>query len=227
MGTRDDNVNARANQSADRAKNYSPSVQYAIVQVLPNLTNGSFWGFTDVKDIQKHISAIQTEPNLTARKLGNACLLEVSPKFILSAVQAIDPNALTNEDLNNIQKKMAEATVEFEKFLISRGKKGFSGMIGIYCTNNVTAIKYKGTNYPAFRLPMSQALEIMNMYGYQIQVGQSFMSAQQASGAGQALWDSTQLSPTKTGILINIKSTYSPEQMAQCEKQFKMKYNIK
>lgn len=225
-------VRDRANESAKRAKQFSPSVQYAITTALANIMNGAFWGFTDMKSIQSHVEAIKAEPNITARKLGNACLIEVQPGFLLNAVQAIDPNAITQGDLNNIQRSMAEALMSFEKFLISKGKliaKGtpFGGTVGIYCINDTESIVFKGTNYPAFRVTMGDALRLLAQYGYEISVGGNFIPAMQAVNAGNALWESANLSPTKTGIFINIRSTLSAEQIKAKEAEFKQRYGLK
>lgn len=219
------------NITSKRAKYLSPSVQYAITTALANIMNGAFWGFTDMKNIQSHIEAIKAEPNITARKLGNACLIEVQPGFLLNAVQAIDPNAITQGDLNNIQRSMAEALIAFEKFLISKGKliaKGtaFGGTVGIYCINDTENIVFKGTNYPAFRVTMGDALRLLAQYGYEINVGGRFTPAMQAVNAGNALWESANLSPTKTGIFIDIRSTLSAEQIKAKEAEFKQRYGL-
>ena len=222
-------IRDKSKESAKKAKQLSPSVQYAICQVLPNIRNGAFWGFTDLRDVSKHIEAIKSDNNITARKLNsNACLLEVVPNYLLKAVNLIDPNALTSKDIQEIQQSTAKAIMDFEKFLIQKAKtKGFGGTIGIYCTNNVTSISYKGVTYPAFRIAIGDALKFLGMYGYEVQVGGTFVSAAQAGQSGQALWDSAKLSPTKTGIFINIKSTYTPEQIKPLEAQYKAKYGLK
>ena len=202
--------------------------------VLPNILNGAFWGFTDMKSIQEHIEAIKNSGgNLTARQLGNACLIEVNPNFMVNAVSAIDPNAVTQKDVQVMTQKRAEAQIAFEKFLIAKGKAiaktgtAFAGTIGIYCTNDVTTINYKGVSYPAFRVDMQTALGLLHKYGYAIKVNGSLVSAQQAANSGQNLWSSTILAPTKTGLFIDIQSTYSAEQIKELEKQFKAQYNIK
>lgn len=222
-------ANEKARESAKRAKQMPEAVQYAIVQVLPNILNGAFWGFTDLKDIQSHLDVIKNNPDkLVARKLGNACLIEVNHDFMLSAVNAIDPNAIKSSDLVAIKERMADAVIEMEKFLISRGKKQpASFILGIYSTNKVTTIAYKGVNYPAFRLPMSKTLELLHNYGYSIKVNGTWMSAQNAMGSGQALWDSTRLSPTNTGIFIEVCPTLQKEQMLQLENKFKQRNSLK
>lgn len=224
----------RANAAAQRAKQMSPSIQYAIVQVLPNIVNGAFWGFTDMKSIQEHIEAIKnSNGQLVVRQLGNACLIEVAPQFLIGAVSQIDPNAVTQKDVQVMTQKRAEAQIAFEKFLISKGKtsektgKPFAGTIGIYCTNDVTTINYKGVAYPAFRVDMATALGLLGKYGYQIRVNGQFVSPQQASQSGQALWSATVLAPTKTGLFVDINCTYSAAQIKELEKQFKAQYGTK
>lgn len=218
----------RAEIAAQKAKQYSPSVQYAIVTVLPNIMNGVFWGFTDMKGIMEHLDAIRNSgSNIIARQLKNDCLLEVNPAYLLKAVQAIDPTAIKKEDQEIMLRKRAEAQVAFEKFLISKGKESartgrkFGGTIGIYCVNEITTISYKGVSYPAFRVSIDEALSLLRKYGYQIRVGGSFVTADTAYGAKENLWKSMTLSPTKTGIFIDVKCTYSADQMKELEKRFK------
>lgn len=223
----------RANVAAGRAKQMSESVQYAIVTILPNIVNGAFWGFTDAVSVKNHIDAIKNSGgNLSARLLGNACLIEANPNYLVSAVAQIDPHAVTQADLTKMKTAMAEAEITFEKFLISKaktkaGQQPFGGTIGIYCINDVPTISYKGVNYPAFRVDMQKALGLLGRYGYKVNVSGSFVDVQTAAGSGQALWSSTILSPTKTGLFISIQSTLSNEQIKQLEAQFKAKYGVK
>lgn len=230
----DSQTRDRANAAAQRAKQMSPSIQYAIVQVLPNINNGAFWGFTDMKGIQEHIDAIRNSGgNITARQLGNACLVEVNPAYMVNAVTAIDPNAVTQKDVQVMTQKRAEAQIAFEKFLIAKGKSSsksgqlYSGSIGVYCTNDVSTVNYKGVSYPAFRVDMATTLALLSKYGYSIKIGGQFVTAQQASQAGQALWSSVTLAPTKTGLFIDIKCNYNAEQIKELEKQFKQSNGIK
>lgn len=222
----EDLIKEKTQQSTRLAKQLPPSVQFAIAKVLPNITNGAFWGFCDMKAIQEHIEDLKSEQNITVRKLSNACLVEVNPKYILDAALAVDPNIFNQSDLNFIQQSMSDAVVSFEKFLLSRGKKGFSGSVGIYCTNNVTTIAHKGVSYPAFRLALPKVLELMAQYGYEMLVGQDFYAPANVMSLGN-VFDSVHLSPTKTGAFINIKSTYTAQQYKQLETMFKQKYGLK
>ena len=67
MATINEEVRSKANESAKKAKQMSPSVQYAITTALPNISNGAFWGFTDLNGIKNHIDTIKPDSNITAR----------------------------------------------------------------------------------------------------------------------------------------------------------------
>ena len=226
MGEHKEDV--RAKENAKKAKQLSPSIQYAIALILPNILNGAFWGFTDAKGIQEHVEAIKnSNGNVIARKLGNACLVETNPNFLVSAVQMIDSNAIKKKDLEVMQSERIKAQVAFEKFLIAKGKSVekvgtlFSGSVGIYCVNNVETMTYKGTSYPAFRVDISTALMLLNKYGYTVMVNGNYVDATTAYNSGKALWESMILSPTKTGIFISIKSNYSADKIKALEKQLR------
>ena len=223
-----DSVNSKANEAAKKAKQMSPSIQYAIISVLPNIKNGAFWGFTSMDGVKDHIEAIRNSGgNIIARQLGNACLIEVAPKFLCESVSQIDSNLITNKDVDLMAQARMDAQVHFEKFLISKGKesektgKPFSSSVGIYCVNDTTVITYNGVNYPAFRVDMVTALGLLDKYGYAVKINGQFVSARNASNAGQNLWSSVVLSPTKTGLFIDIQCTYTAAQIKELEKQFK------
>lgn len=228
MGNMDDVIKARSEASAKRASQLPPSTQYAICQVVPNMLSGVFWAFTDMADIKEHFEALKSDQNITARKLQNACLIEVNPQYLMKAVMLVDPNLLVQQDLNNIQVSMASAKMDFEKFLIKGCKQAspFAGTVGIYCVNEVTTIVYKGVTYPAFRLSMGDALYLLDHYGYNVKVKGQLYPAMQAMKLGQNLWESTVLSPTKTGIFISIAATLNAEQVKPLEAEYKTRYGI-
>ena len=210
-------VNEMAKDSAKKAKQLPASTQFAIVTALPNITNGAFWGFTDIKKAMEHAEALKVDSHIQARKLGNnTVLIEVNPDYLIKAVSSINSDLITQKDIDNMLRGRAEAEAQFEKFLITKGEKGgFAGLVGIYCTNDSTAITYKGVSYSAFRLPIQKVIELCNQWGYMIKVKGQYVTPAQAMQSGEALFDSMVLSPTNTGIFIDIKSTLSPEQIKQ------------
>lgn len=211
------------NAYASKAKQLPPAVQFAIITALPNCTNGAFWGFTSMEDAKEHLDVIKGNNNICARPLGNACLIEVNPDYLYKACNVIDPTLMTQKDVAVMQQYMAEANASFEKFLCRSAEKGgFASMVAIYCTNDSNAITFKGTSYPAFRLNVQSALQLLNKWRYMVLVGGQYVTPQVAMQAGQALFSSMQLSPTNTGVFISIKSTLTPEQAKQLKQQYGM-----
>lgn len=218
----------KATQAAHRAiASMSPGALYAFLVVAKNLKTGVFWGFTDIKSVQEHASDIKGDPNVKVRKVGEKdCIVEIQPDYVINNIVNVAPESFSQQDLAKMQKNMGEAYVQFEKFLCNKGiaQEGFGSTIGIYCTNNVTAIAYKGIAFPAFRLNMEMTMNILAECGYMVKVEGQFVPAQQAMQMGEKLWKSTKFSPTKTGIFINIKSGLSSAQLKELKKQIDKKY---
>lgn len=221
-------------KSVDYAKRaidtLSEGTIYATVLIAKHLKNGAFWGFTDVRDVQEHAEAIKQDPYITARKIGSKdCIIEINPQYIVQNLMSVGDDIFTNGDMDKMQENMASAVIEFEKFLVNKGiqREGFGSTIGIYCINNVTTISYKGVSFPAFRLNMEKALHIMSQYGYMVKVGGKFISASEAMKSGSALWESAKLSPTKTGVFIDIKSGFSSTQLKELKRIMEARYRLK
>ena len=213
----------REHESAKRAKKMGEDVQYAITVALPNTVNGAFWGFTTVKDAHNHFEAFKKAGGrILARKLQNdGCLIEIEPNYLINSVLQIDSEAYSKKDIEVMTQALAKSSVDFKRFLLSKAKKGnFTGKIGIYCTNDVNNINIKGVSYPSFRVSINDVLQSLNQFGYRIKINGQFITPQQAQQAGEALWGSMELSPTKTGLFIEIASTLSKEQIQAVEKQF-------
>lgn len=210
------------NTYAKRAQELSPSTQYAIITVLKNITNGACWGFTSLEDVRQHADALKQDPNIKARKLGNACLIEVNPDYLISSVRQVDPNLVTQRDLDDMRKGLAEAAFDFEKFLINKGDKDEkSYLVGIYCINDSTAITYNGTPYPAFRINVNSFLSICDKWGYGVCVGKEVVSPRALMTNLKPLFESLILSPTNTGIFARIVPPADKVTFAQRKKEHK------
>lgn len=216
-------VNAKAHESAKKAvESLSEGVIYAITMVAPHVRKGVFWGFTNVRDAKEHYDSIKADQNVTAYKIKDSVIVEVNPSYLIQAVSYVDPNMFDNEAIQKMQNNMAEAVVEFQKFLINHGISSpmVESVIGVYSVNDVTTIAVKGKNFPAFRLNIDKALHLLARMGYEVNVGGRYVPAQSAFGS-PAIWESMELAPTKTGVFLKVRSTYSPEQMKTIKKQLK------
>lgn len=221
------NVNAKASAAAKKAAaTLSDGQLYAIASTAKNLKNGSFWGFVSKNDVMEHVNAIKSDPNMLIRSISDYAIVEVQPNYILSSISAVDPEIFDAKAVDKIKRNLASAVIEFEKYLVNKGisNPGHAATIGIYSTNNVSTIAYKGVTYPAFRLNLEDTLKILNQYGYEVKVNGQFIPVSKAVSIAQEVFNSLKLSPTKTGAFINIRSTRSPEQLKQAKKQLNAKY---
>ena len=206
---------------AKKAKSLPDSTQFAIVTVLPNIANGAFWGFSSVEEVKGYADALKGDSNIQLRRVGKDVIVEVAPNYLISATASVGKELINQKDVDRMSDFSSKAVVEFEKFLLNKGKKGFSGLVGIYCTNDTTTISYKGTSYPAFRLPIAKALQICNKFKYMIKVNGNWVAPSSAMESGQALFDSLIVSPTKTGVFMEIRSTASEAELKQMESMMK------
>lgn len=213
-------------ERAKRAQQMPDGVQYAIVTALPNSHNGAFWGFTSYEDVKDHAEVIKSDPNIIARRLGNACLIEVNPDYLVKCCNIIDPRTYTPQDIAELQHTISDATASFEKYLLSKAAKGETQKptkIGIYCVNDVTAIRYDGVMYPAFRVNMATAVSLLAKWGYGIATTRGMIDAGQLGNSFKEIFAASILSPTKTGIFIDIQCRYSPAQVQQMKAQLGIK----
>ena len=206
----------------------SPNVNYLLSKVVSNSIKGCFWGFVNYKDIEGIKEELDNIDTIMIVKKGNICICEVDPNYLVTTINQLQSNTYTQEELNLIQQRAADAVVEFEKFLIEKGKdkENFTGTIGIYCTNMNPTMVYKSVNYPAFRLNMVKVLQLLQEYGYLVKVGSEYVDIETAIKDKKSLWGSVMVSPMLTGIFMNIRCNLSKSEMIEKEKYFNQKYGI-
>ena len=206
----------------------SPNVNYLLSKIVANSIKGCFYGFVNYKDIEDIMEELEQEEHISIIKKGSICLCEVDPNYLVNNANTLQPDTYTKEDLDLIKKRMADAIVEFEKFLIARGKEkeNFAGTIGIYCTNLNPHMIFNGMNYPAFRLSMVKVLHLLQEYGYCVKLGNEYLEVSDAIKDTNKLWSGVKISPTLTGIFMNIKCNISIVEMEEKERNFKKKYDL-
>ena len=218
----DEGTKRKIDGYAKRAEELPMSTQLAIITVLPNIVNGASWGFSTLDEMSNYADDLKKDSNICIRKLSkNDVVVEVDPKYLIYATSALSKDIIKKKDLDRMVEDSTKALVDFEKFLINKAKFNFAGLVGVYCTNDTTTITYKGTSYPAFRIKLIQALELCNKYRYLVKVNNKWITPSEAIKSGQTLFDSLVLSPTKTGVFMQIRSTATPEVIKELETAFK------
>ena len=225
--TKDEELNQRAKENAKKAAEMlSPAQNYAIAVAGAHVKVGAFWGFTTMNDVKKYYDQIKSDENMNIRPIGDMCIVEVNPDYIIQSITAVDDSIIDDEVIERIKYNLTLAQVEFEKFLVNRGITHNTQIqkVAIYCTNQVTALAIKGMNFPAFRLTLEHALALLGSYGYRIRVNDSFIEPADVANdenLWMSLWETMQIAPTKTGVFIDICSTLPIEQYKNIRKQLK------
>lgn len=200
---KNNNVNAEA--MARKAQSLPPSTQFAIVTCLPNMPYGTPWGFASLEEVQDKYEVLVKDKNIIARKITGGCLIEVSPAYLLNSANSVQAGLVTEEDVTKMKKMIAEAHAGFEKWLTSKKSLEFD-RVGIYSVNSSTAITIKGQSYPAFRVSLATALNLLAKYNFKVGIkGVGLVPAGVAvQKYSKELYASVVLSPTKTGAFLRI-----------------------
>lgn len=199
-------LDARAHAQAKRAQGLPESTQFAIMKTLSNIVNGACWGFANIDEVKEYYEDLCKDNNVIARKVKGGCLVEVSPEYLISAVRAVDSSLINAHDIEEMKKGMADGYATLEKFLADKVKKEprYRGVIGIYCINNTPAIRHNGTQYPAFRVNLANTLRLLNEYGFKLKIDGKVITPAQASSNLTAVYGGLVLSPTQTGVFLEI-----------------------
>lgn len=209
------------------ATNFPEGAQFAIVVAGANSKSGCFWGFSDVRTLRNKIEAIKQEPDIQVKRLANeACLVEINPNRMFDILRAANPNLFTAKDVHDAKQMMEEAEQDFVKYLILNGKKSLdkqNNTIGIYCVNDVTTIKYKGQSFPAFRINLNTALRLMDTYQYGFVIDGKVITPKQLASIEETALSKFVLSPTKTGVFVQVKPLQNSVYYANVEKTMKGK----
>lgn len=198
------------------------SVQFAVSKALPNTPYGAFWGFSHISECMTYMRALQADKNIILGQLSNgkSVLVEVNPDFLIQTTRMISPDIITDEDITEMRRGMAYGYACFEKFLMQRADKNFNDLVGIYCTNDCYSITYKGINYPTFSVDIRTALQFMNKWGYYFIADGKPVMPSQAMGLGAKLFSNLIMSPTNTGVFMQIASSFTTEQVKQLKQQY-------
>ena len=192
---------------AERAKHLPASTQFALVEVLKNIPYGANWGLLGVEEVKANLSVLKNDSNISIIPIAGGSVILVNPKYIESAVKMVDPTLITSEDMSNMIKKSQEALAAFDKFIASGVKKpSFETLVGVFCTNLVTSIRHNGTDYPAFRVNLAPALNVLGKYGCQVFLRTGgWVSIAEAHADLPAVFNSLLMSPTFTGAFLKIR----------------------
>lgn len=185
------------------------STQFAICRCLPNLPYGANWGICETEDVKERLEFLRKDRNLFVLPVVNGCVLQVARGYLETACNSTLGDLVKQKDIVYMNEMAKKAEVALRKFIESKKKKGgYSGMLGIYCTNITSNIRYKDVDYPAFRMDLQSALTVLQQYGCGVVIeGELQQPANVLSlitSNPKSVSKSLIMSPTKTGVFIKV-----------------------
>ena len=201
----------------------SPVLQRILSMTVANILDGVSWVYSDAGSINTRVEEIKKANNyIVARRFGTSCLLDIDPTYLVLGTIKMAPGILTQEDVDDLINENIGELVCFEKFLIDMGKQEepFCNKVGIYKVGRSRVVLDGLIQYPAYRLAIEQVLKACRRFGYLVRVGDEYIDAREAFGNTGKLFKSLKLSPSKTCLFLDIKSTFSYDKICELEKRW-------
>lgn len=163
-----------ARQFEENLSKYPIEVQIAVGLISKNVLNGCSWEFTrDKLEIKKCLPAFDKSDIVSASEVTynherqiRGYLIYMKFDVLLRLLSKEAPGLITEKDVKIANENRQKHIVALAKLM----KKGFTGRIGIYCTNDSQAVTVNGKTYPAFAVTFKELLQICNSCGYGILV---------------------------------------------------------
>lgn len=196
--------------------------QVVLMTILPNIINGAFWGFTKLDVLAKnHEELLNNKDIKIVRIQKDDIVIEADPDYFIKLLQGVDTEIFTESDFNSMLIGTSKARKELERFLLRRGKEKYEGKLGLYCINNLPLVTSEGITYPAFRVSLLSAVDILHKYGFMVKVGETWVKPREIFESTGDLFDSLDLSQGKTGVFIEVKCVASEDYLKKVENQMK------
>ena len=167
-------LNSAAKQFEENLSKYPIEVLIAVGLISKNVLNGCSWEFTrDKVEIKRHLQDFQNSKYVSVQEVTynhekNIMGYLVYMKFdsLLNLLAKEAPGLISQKDIQIANKNREKSILSLANLM----KKGFTGRIGIYCTNDSQAITIQGKTFPAFAVTFKELLQICSAQGYGILV---------------------------------------------------------
>lgn len=182
--------------------------QIAVNLITKNVLNGCSWEFIrNNPDIGRNMEAFKNSKTVSiqevtydAQRKTFGWLVYMRMDKLLEILDAKNSGPLVEEDAQIAQKHRHEAG----ELLIHKIQKGFSGRMGIFCTNDSPTITVSGKTYPAFALTLKEVCGICSKMGYGIVVGKEPRDPKQVLEREDAVIKSLTVAPSSNALFIEI-----------------------
>lgn len=183
--------------------------QLAITLISKNIINGCSWEFVrDKSQFRRFEKNFKTNPNVSLTLVRyhhgktpiTGYLVYMKLDYLLKTLHAASPNLITPEDAKKASEKRQTACLNLAKKM----KQGYSGRIGIYCTNDSENITISSKSYPAYAVTFSEFCQIAVKMGYGVRTEANIASAQECMQNASRVILACEVAPSSNALLLDI-----------------------
>ncbi len=182
--------------------------QIAVGLISKNVLNGCSWEFTRNKpEIRRNMEAFKASKVVSAQEVTYdpkngvfGWLIYMQMGKLLEILGAKNGGPLVEQDV-----KLAEAhRKEAGEMFIKKLQNGYSGRIGIFCTNDSPTITVSGKAYPAYALTLKETCAICSKMNYGIVVSGQPRDPGEVLKREDAVVKSLVVAPSSNALFIEI-----------------------
>ena len=204
----DENTRRAAEKFADNMEKYPIAEQIAVSSISQNVLNGCSWEFvrnnSDTRSYKEDFKGSQT---CTLKEVTYSHERKITGYLIEMNLQRL-VNILSKEALGVFDKATLDKALEHRKEAVLKCanimKKGYSGRVGVFCTNDSPTITVDGKSYPAFAVTLSEMCDICSKMGYGFKVGSSIRSPQEIKNHLDGVIKACIVAPSSNALFIDI-----------------------
>lgn len=204
----DPKIQAAAERFGQNLAKYPEEEQLAVGAISKNVLNGCSWEFLRKSpEYTRAIEAFRRNPRVSIQEVVynhhsniTGYLVSMDMGYLCNLLIKEAPGLLRQEDLKRAQEHRQEAI----KSLFNKMRSGYSGRIGIYCTNDSKSITIQGKTFPAYAVSLREMLQIAERAGYGVVVGGAVRHPQEVLKREDAVLRALEVAPSGNAIFINI-----------------------
>lgn len=209
VNRRDEGVSADERRFMDYLEKLPEEEQLAVNLISKNIVNGCSWEFVrDKSKLRRMEKNFQQNPNVSLTPVvyhhGNPSvsgyLVYMKLDYLLKTLHAASPNLITAEDAKRASEKRQAACLNLAKKM----QKGYSGRIGIYCTNDSENITISSKSYPAYAVTFAEFCQIAVKMNYGVKFAGGIANARQCEQNATKVIAGCEVAPSSNALLLDI-----------------------
>lgn len=187
---------------------YPIEVQITVNLVSKNILNGCSWELTrNCIDIERNLSAFKNSKycrvyrvNYNEKNKVHGYLVYMKLNSLIELLQKTADGLLNMKDIKIATNHRQEACLD----LANKMKKGYKGVIGIFCTNDSQTITVQGKTFPAYAITLNELCQICQKVGYGVEVNGKVYAPEQIMKKEEQVIGALTVAPSSNALFIKI-----------------------